>query len=330
MSETARPSDDPPFWRRAPLRTAAVAALAVAAMGGGWAWINAEKPEVSTDNAYIRADKTLVSPKVRGMIAEVLVAENQPVKAGDPLVRIDPAEYDARLEAAQGDLMAAQAAAQSARAGIARLDTEDGVARKQLDAAKALAGAAGLSDPKLRDAFEAARGQGLVAARTRGEIAGKLAEANAAAFRARTQLSWARLEKENTLVRAPVAGVAADVAAEPGALVQPGVRLLTIVRPSTLHVIANFKETQTARMLPGQRAEIRIDALPGQVLTGRVASIAPASGSEFALLPFEPGAGNFTKVVQRIPVRIALDPGQKALARLRSGLSAVVTVKVGD
>jgi membrane fusion protein (multidrug efflux system) len=315
------------IWRRAPLRAAVVATLAVAAAFVGWAWINADRPEVSTDNAYVRADKTLVSPKVRGMIAEVLVAENQPVKAGDPLVRIDPAEYDARLEAAQGDLMAAEAAARTARSGLARLDAEAAAAGKTVDAAKALAGPA-LADPKIRDAFAAAQAQALVVARSRAEFQAKLAEAQAAAFRARTALNWARLEKDETLVRAPVAGVAADIGAEPGALVQPGVRLLTIVRPSTLYVTANFKETQTTRMLAGQIAKVRVDALPGRIFTGKVASIAPASGSEFALIPFEPGAGNFTKIVQRIPVRVALDPGQKDLPRLRSGLSAVVTVKV--
>src|SRR5437762_6449098 len=207
MTETSPRSSAPSFWRRAPLRAAVVAAVAAAAMAVGWTFIRADKSEIATDNAYVRADKTLVSPKVRGMIAEVLVAENQPVKAGDPLVRIEPAEYDARLEGAQGDLLAAEAAARTARAGLARLDAEAAAAGKTVDAAKALAGPA-LADPKIRDAFAAAQGQALVVARSRAEFQAKLSEAEAAAFRARTAVSWAKPEKDNTLVLAPVAGVA--------------------------------------------------------------------------------------------------------------------------
>jgi membrane fusion protein (multidrug efflux system) len=115
---------------------------------------------------------------------------------------------------------------------------------------------------------------------------------------------------------------------EPGDYVQPGTRLMTLAPLRALYVTANFKETQVARMLVGQSATIKVDALPGRVLTGHVESFAPGTGSEFALLPFEPGTGNFTKVVQRVPVRIALDPGQAGLERLRPGLSSTVTVRL--
>jgi membrane fusion protein, multidrug efflux system len=108
--------------------------------------------------------------------------------------------------------------------------------------------------------------------------------------------------------------------------VQPGTRLLSLMPLDQLYVTANFKETQTARMIAGQRAEVRIDALPGVALKARVDSFAPGSGSEFALLPFEPGAGNFTKIVQRVPVRLTFEPGQPELKRLRPGLSAKVKV----
>jgi len=110
--------------------------------------------------------------------------------------------------------------------------------------------------------------------------------------------------------------------------VQPGVTLMTIVGEAQPTVTANFKETQIGRMRPGQPASVKIDALPGRTFTGHVDSLAPGSGSQFALLPFEPGAGNFTKIVQRVPVRIALDPGQPGLERLRAGLSAEVTVRL--
>ncbi len=131
-------------------------------------------------------------------------------------------------------------------------------------------------------------------------------------------------------MRASIDGVVGDRQAEPGDYVQPGTRLLTLVPLNAVYVTANFKETQIARMLPGQPARIKVDALPGVTLKGEVDSFAPGSGSQFSLLPFEPGTGNFTKIVQRVPVRIRLEPGQQALAKLRPGLSTTVTVKLGS
>ncbi len=310
-------------------RALIVGVLAIVAIGAGLAWIFADKPDVSTDDAYVRADETIVSPKARGAILAVMARENQPVKAGDPLVRLDPEEYDLALRAAQGDLMAADASEKAARAGIARLDSQEALWESQVKAAQTLAGAKGAADPALRQAFETARGQALIEAHSRGELEAALAQAEAAQYRAHTELDGAKLQKSHTLVTAPAAGVIADVQATPGAIVEPGVRLMTIVSTAAPYVTANFKETQTGRMRPGQPAQVRIDAVPGQVFSGKVDSLAPGSGSEFALLPFQPGSGNFTKIVQRVPVRIALDPGQAGLDRLRPGLSAEVTVRVG-
>jgi membrane fusion protein (multidrug efflux system) len=312
-------------WRA--LAVGLVAALAIAA---GLVWIFAEKPETSTDDAYVAADKTIVSPKVRGMVLEVVAKENRPVKAGDLLVRIDPGEYDLMIAKAQGDLMAARASLQAANAGLARLDAEEKIAEGAVNSAEKLAGPKGPSDPVLRQAFETARGQALVAARTRGEIEGAKAEATAAQFRAKTELDAAQLQKAQTSVVAPAAGIVADVQATVGQMVQPGVTLMTVVGQAQPAITANFKETQIGRMLPGQAARVKIDALPGRLFTGHVDSIAPGSGSQFALIPFEPGAGNFTKIVQRVPVRIVLDPGQPGLERLRAGLSAEVTVRLGE
>ena len=157
--------------------------------------------------------------------------------------------------------------------------------------------------------------------RRRAELLAQKAQAEAA-------LALAAQDIEHTLVTAPLAGVIADRKAEVGTYVQPGTRLLTIVPLQSLYVIANFKETQTSRMLVGQAVEVRLDALPGRKFIGKVESLSPGSGSEFGLLPFEPGTGNFTKIVQHVPVRIQLDPGQADLARLRSGLSAKVKVKL--
>ena len=130
------------------------------------------------------------------------------------------------------------------------------------------------------------------------------------------------------MIRAPIDGVVGDRQVVAGDYVQPGSRLLTLVPLKSLYVTANFKETQVSRMVVGQPATIKVDALPGRALKGEVDSFAPGSGSQFSLLPFEPGTGNFTKIVQRVPVRIRFEPGQSGLDRLRPGLSTTVTVRL--
>jgi membrane fusion protein (multidrug efflux system) len=164
----------------------------------------------------------------------------------------------------------------------------------------------------------------------RATLAAGLAQAQAGVARAGAALDLARQDDGHTVIRAPIDGVVGDRHVEPGDYVQPGTRLMVLVPMNALYVTANFKETQVARMLAGQPAVVRVDALPGVSFRGHVASIAPGSGSQFSLLPFEPGTGNFTKIVQRVPVRIALDPGQASLDRLRPGLSTTVTVKLKD
>jgi membrane fusion protein (multidrug efflux system) len=264
------------------------------------------------------------------MVLAVVAQENRTVQAGDVLVKIDPQEYDFQVAKAQGDLMAARASARAARAGLARLDAEEKVAEGAVNSAEKLAGPKGPADPILRQAFETAHGQALVAARTRGEIEAAMGEATAAEFRAKTELDAAQLQKTQTSVVAPAPGTVADVQATVGQMVQPGVTLMTIIGKAQPVIIANFKETQIGRMRQDQTVQVKIDALPGVTFTGHVDSVAPGSGSEFALIPFEPGSGNFTKIVQRVPVRIALDPGQPDLGRLRAGLSAEVTVRLRE
>lgn len=217
------------------------------------------------------------------------MALNQPIKKGDPLVRINPEEYDARLVAAQPDLSFAEAAVAVARAALAL--------------------------------------SGVVAANRAALVAGE-AQALGALSRAQATLTLARQDQGHAIIRAPIDGVVADRQVEPGDYVQPGARLLTIEPLGRLYVTANFKETQTARMKPGQQVRIKVDALPGRALSGHVESLAPGTGSRFSLLPFEPGTGNFTKIVQRVPVRIAFDAGQSDLARLRPGLSVEATVQL--
>jgi len=310
-------------------RALVVGLIALAAIGAGLLWIFSDKATTSTDDAYVQADKTIVSPRVRGMVLQVVAQENRPVKAGDVLVKIDPEEYDLLIAKAQGDLMAARASEAAAKAGLARLDAEEKLAEGAVNSAEKLAGPKGPSDPVLRQAFETAHGQALVAARTRGDIVASMGEATAAEFRAKTELDAAELQKSQTSVLAPAGGTVADVQATVGQMVQPGVTLMTIVGQAQPVITANFKETQIGRMHEGQIAQVKIDALPGATFTGKVESISPGSGSQFALIPFEPGSGNFTKIVQRVPVRIVLDPGQPGLDRLRAGLSAEVTVRLG-
>ena len=309
-------------------RALAVGVLAIVAIAAGLVWIFSEKPTTSTDDAYVQGDKTIVSPKVRGMVTAIDARENRRVAAGDLLVSIDPEEYDLKIAQAKGDLMAAQAAQRAARAGLSTLDAEEKVAESTVNSAQQLAGTNAVANPVFRQAFETAHGQALVAARTRGQIQASLSEAQAAEYRAKTELDAAQLQKAQTQVKAPAAGTVADIQANVGSMVQPGVTLMTIIGEAQPVVTANFKETQIGRMRAGQSASVRFDAMPGRNFTGHVDSIAPGSGSQFALLPFEPGSGNFTKIVQRVPVRIVLDPGQAGLERLRTGLSAEVTVRL--
>ena len=165
-----------------------------------------------------------------------------------------------------------------------------------------------------------------VTAARRAMLAAALAKADASVDRARAALALALQDQRHALVLAPIDGVVGNRQVQQGDYVQPGTRLLTLVPLQALYVTANFKETQTARMRVGQRASVQVDALSSHPLSGVVESLAPGPGSQFALLPFEPGNGNFTKIVQRAPVRIRFDARQPDLERLRPGLS--VTAKV--
>jgi membrane fusion protein (multidrug efflux system) len=353
-----------PFSRRTAL--AVTAALVLAA--GGAAYIVLPKPTVSTDAAYLQADSAAVAPRVRGLVAEVLVRHNQAVRRGDPLVRIDPEEFDARMASAAADLanaeaavMAAQAAfvtqaaeeklaaanvraarttiqsadAQSERAQADRrryeaLVASGAVARRDADQYRATAISAGSDADHARAQLGVSQSQAVAVAAKRATLAANLAQARAAVGRAQAALDLARQDQGHAVIRAPIDGVVGDRQVEPGDYVQPGTRLLTVVPIRSLYVTANFKETQVSRMLVGQPATIKVDALPGRPLKGEVESFAPGSGSQFSLLPFEPGTGNFTKIVQRIPVRISLDPRQPGLDRLRPGLSSTVTVRLSN
>jgi len=352
---------------KGPSRKAMLAVgAAVVIAAGGAAYIAAPKASQSTDAAYVEADSSVVAPKVRGLVAEVLVRHNQPVKRGDPLVRIDPEEFDARVAAAAADLQNAQASVEAARAALVSLDAEEklaassvraaqttirsadaqsqradadrkrydnlvasgAVARRDADTFRAAAITAQSDADHSRALLDVSRNQAAVTGAKRATLQAALAQAEAAVARTQAALDLAKQDQTHTVIRAAIDGVVGDRQVEPGDYVQPGTRLLTIVPMDSLYVTANFKETQVARMTAGQPAVVKVDALPGVKLKGEVESFAPGSGSQFSLLPFEPGTGNFTKIVQRVPVRIRFEPGQAGLDRLRPGLSTTVVVRV--
>lgn len=353
--------------RRLPPRGVLMLAGALIVGAGGYAYIHSAKGSATTDNAYVKTDMTIVAPRVRGHVAEVLVADNQAVKAGQVLVRLDPAEYAARVAAAQGDLAIAEAAIASAEAALTRLGSEQAMAlaevreaetgiraadaealrakadwtrydallktgyapRRDADRIQTQAVAAAAAADKTRASLAVSRSQASVTASRRGELMAAIAQAKAQRQKAAAALELARQDQQHVEIRAAVAGVVGDRQANVGDYVQPGSRLLVVNPLDRLYITANFKETQTARMLNGQAAQVKIDALPGVVLKAHVESFAPGTGSQFALLPFEPGVGNFTKIVQRVPVRLRFDPGQPEVAKLRPGLSAKVTVALG-
>jgi membrane fusion protein, multidrug efflux system len=355
--------------RRRPNRRVLMVTGGAVALGIiGVVWMRMPPSSVATDNAYLKADSTLVSTRVRGLVAEVLVADNAQVRPGQPLLRVDSPEYVARLAAAQGELAKAEAQVAAARAALARgyaegdlarsvvrqvatditvaeaqsvraradlsrydaLASDGTVARREVEKVRAEAIGAEAAVERSRAALAVSRAQAVAADRRRGELAAAVAAAEAERARAQSALDLARRDEADTLVRAPVAGVVGDRKVNPGDYIEPGARLLTVVPSRGLYVTANFKETQTPRLLVGQPATVKVDALPGVLLRARVQSVSPASGAEFALLPFEPGTGNFTKIVQRVPVRLTLEAGQPEVARLRPGLSVRVKVALAD
>ena len=353
-----------PRKRQLPARGWLVLGLAIVMGGPGVLYLMSPKGSVTTDNAYVKSDATLVAPRVKGHVAQVLVAENQAVRAGQVLIRLDPEEYAARVAAAQGDLAMADATVAQAQAALSHLSSEAVLAaaavreaqtnirasdaqavraeadwnryaalvktgfvpRRDAERVQADAIAASAAAERSRASLEVSKGQAEVTGDRRGQLLAGLAQAQAARAKALAALTLTQQDQSHADIRAPISGVVGDRQANVGDYVQPGSRLLTLVPMDQLYVTANFKETQTTRMLRGQAAKVRLDALPGVTLTAHVDSFAPGSGSQFALLPFEPGVGNFTKIVQRVPVRLRFDSGQSDVAKLRPGLSAKVTV----
>jgi len=321
---------------------------------------------VSTENAYLRGSVTVIAPKVDGYVAEVLVSDFSPVEKGQPLVRLDDRNYRQKLEQAQAALELAKAnldsLTQAMRAREAAIRSADAAVTSAR--AQGVNAAAQLSRTRADQArADSLIGDGSISIRERDQSEGFLRAAEAGQLQAAAAVEQSRaaravaqqdletvkvnrraleagirsaqaavklaeIDLENTVVRAPATGRTGEIGVKLGQYVTPGAQLLSLV-PSRVWVIANFKEAQTAEMREGQAAELHVDAVPGIALTGKVEQLSPATGSEFSVLRTDNATGNFTKIPQRVPVRIGIEASPEVLARLRPGMSVLVEVRTG-
>jgi membrane fusion protein (multidrug efflux system) len=325
--------------------------IALGALGWyGWDWWRTGRFIATTDDAYVGGNVTTLSARVPGFVARVLVADNQLVHAGQTVIALDPADYAARLAQAEAVVrsrdaalatLAARLAMQrtvirqaaatlAARAAAAAFAAQDAARYRSL--ARTAAGTVqaaqrALAQDRQAGATARAARAGLDAARREAVVlTAETAEARAVLAQAQAELATARLDLGYTRIIAPVTGYVGDRAAEVGAYVTAGTALLAIVPARGLWVDANFKEDELAAMRPGQPARVVADIAPGHPYTGRVLSLAPATGAVFSVIPAQNATGNFTKIVQRVPVRIALTGPADRLALLRAGLSTTVSV----
>ncbi|MBD9677974.1 HlyD family secretion protein [Pseudomonas sp. PDM18] len=342
--------------------------LTFAALGYSIYWTGVGRYLEETDDAYVRADWIAISPKLSGYVAEVLVEDNQSVAAGTPLVRIEDRDYQARMQQARARQTAARAAIAVQQAALVTLDAQlkeqqalIDQAVADIDSARAERQRAQLDFQRYRDlvAQQAASSQRLesvtadfararsalsradaaasrqrtrlsVLQASREQAAARLRQQQAHAAEADASLALAQHELDDTLIRAPIAGVVGQRRVRQRQYVTPGLPLLALVPVEQSYVVANYKETQLRRMRPGQPVEVRVDSFPGAVMHGRVESFSPGSGAIFALLPPDNATGNFTKIVQRFPVRIALDGGARQQAPILPGMSVIAEVDTRD
>ncbi|MDD5248952.1 MAG: HlyD family secretion protein [Rhodocyclaceae bacterium] len=346
MSEAKKPN--------LPRLVFAVAVVALAAwLGWRWWW---GLTHVTTDDAQVEGHVVPVLPKVGGFVAAVKVVDNQAVKAGDLLVSIDDRDYRAKLAQAEADLelalaaagregqtgqAAAQVAAARAAAAAARSNVEQALAgadkaQKDLERTRGLI-AKKMVSPQALDAAEAAARAALAqlqASRDSAVSAGEQATASSAALRAalakvdsaRAARDLAAMQLADTRIAAPASGVVGSKSVEPGQFVQAGQPLMSVVPLDEVWVVANMKETDVRGIKPGAPVGIDVDAYPGADFAGTVDSLAPATGARFSLLPPDNATGNFTKVVQRVPVKILVKQSGDALRLLRPGMSVFVTI----
>jgi membrane fusion protein (multidrug efflux system) len=304
----------------------------------------------STDDAYVLADYTQVAPKIPGFITQVLVADNQQVKAGQLLALIDDRDYQAALSAAQAQVLVAEARYQDSQATLERQSAVIAQAQAQVAANQA---EQAFADHELTR-YERLSKEGAGTVQSAQLALSRVDKAHASLARSRASLqashkqvdilqaqvasadgerqhaqatqARARLDLSYTRVVAPIDGVVSQRAVRVGAFVTPGARLLAVVPVDDAYVLGNFQETQLTDVLVGQPVEVSVDMFAGQTLHGHVDSISAATGVTFAAVRPDNATGNFTKVVQRIPVKVVLAPGQPLLQRLRVGASVTVRI----
>jgi len=339
----------PPLLKRLLLATLALVVLAALVFYSLHWWTSGRFIE-QTDDAYIGGDVTVIGPKVSGYIEQVLVNDNQRVKAGDLLIRLDSRDYRASLAKAEGAVAAEEAllanldateqlqhaVISQARAGIDATAAEMTRSRDDNARYKRLVGSSAVSVESAQRAEAGFKTAQALNTRAQAEllatqrqlqvIATQKLQAKAALLQARAERDLAQLNLGYTEIRAPMDGVIGNRRARNGAYTQAGAQLLSLVPASGLWVDANFKEDQLQHMSPGQRVVIRADVLPGREFHGHLDSLAPATGAQFSVLPPENATGNFTKIVQRVPVRVILDPQDAVLGQLRPGLSVTAAV----
>ena len=338
-------------------RARLIVLVTVLAIGGwmGWKWYWALS-HISTDNAQVDSHIVPVLPRVGGFVAEVVVQEHQSVKAGDLLARIDDRDYRARLAQAEADLAlaiagagsaqqtgqagaqvsAARANAAAARSTVEQVLANADKAQKDLERMRDLV-AQKMMSPQALDAAQAAARAALAqveASKQSANSAGDQITASSAALTAaQAKVEAARAARDlaanqlaDTRIVAPTSGVVAAKNVEPGQLVQAGQPLLSVVPLADLWVTANLKETELKDVKLGAAARVEIDAYPGLEVQGKVESISPATGARFALLPPDNATGNFTKVIQRVPVRIRIQQSEDATRVVRPGMSVTVVI----
>ena len=348
------PVASPEIKRKFTLRRLGVligAAVAVAAISYyGWHYWTIGRFEQSTDDAYVQADSSILAPKVSGYISEVLVGDNQPVKAGQLLARIDDRDYQAALAQARANVAAAQADIDNLNASLKEQQAVIAQASATIELDKA--NLTFMQQDNNRYATLARQGSGTVQAaqqalskrniaqatldhdvasldaakRQTGVLMAQLGKANAVLAQDQALQRQAELNVGYTNIVAPIDGVVGNRTLRVGQYVQAGTQLMAVVPLASTYVVANFEETQLANIRPHEPVDLSVDTYSGTTVRGYVDSIAPASGQEFALLPPDNATGNFTKIVQRIPVKIAIDRRDPLRGDLRPGMSVIATV----
>jgi membrane fusion protein (multidrug efflux system) len=328
----------------------AAAGVIVALFATQWdRWVGISIRQV-TDDAYVRGDITPLSAKVEGYVHRVAVDDFERVKAGDPLVEIDDSDYRARVAQAEADLLGAEAAidnlkarkalqhAQIAQAENAIVATQADVGRTRQEAARqrALLATTYGTQQRVEQANADEKRFTATLARNESELDGQrrqLAVLDTQELQLRAEakakqaaLDLAKINLGYTRIAAPVGGMVSERGVRDGQYVHAGTQVIAVVPLDNVWVVANYKETQLTHVAIGQRAEIRVDTFPGIVIAAHVDSIAPASGSQFSLLPPDNATGNFTKVVQRIPVKLRLQPANPLAGHLRPGMSVIATI----